>query len=356
MEWYWFHPTIPADPQIAKEVIQPMVDKLKVHKNLNTYLVKDEPDTDEETKNKVKIAVDVFKKLDATRSAIPLLGYTADRTIQNLATSNPDVMMIDIYPITLGMPLCELNDIGPDQKAMLGYIRQVVKHKPADVPFWAVLQAFDDGNETEYDSMGQWRYPKAEEIRLQNWLALGEGATGIVWFLYNTILLPDQPEKMYGNIGLKENINGVYDEISKQALRVKKLQKLLINLRKVPDVFTVSGGTTGYISTLKSRDGSKEFAIAVNRSCSKQSLRIDVPQSTGVFRDLEKGRIYQAGSTVDFEGGDGKVFMYEKNTSKTKVCLQVLTSAVNPQTGECKTFPTSCISDGWVRVKDCAGI
>ncbi|MFA6136425.1 MAG: hypothetical protein WC705_03695 [Candidatus Paceibacterota bacterium] len=32
-----------------------------------------------------------------------------------------------------------------------------------------------------------------------------------------------------------------------------------------------------------------------------------------------------------------------------KLCLAVMTPAVNVRTGECKTFSNSCIPDGWVR-------
>ncbi len=39
---------------------------------------------------------------------------------------------------------------------------------------------------------------------------------------------------------------------------------------------------------------------------------------------------------------------------KKKKCVQVLTPARNPQTGQCKTFPNSCIPEGWVRVSSCA--
>lgn len=39
--------------------------------------------------------------------------------------------------------------------------------------------------------------------------------------------------------------------------------------------------------------------------------------------------------------------------TKIPKCAQVLTPARNPLTGECKTFPNSCIPSGWVRVASC---
>ena|SRR3989344_2196812 len=34
--------------------------------------------------------------------------------------------------------------------------------------------------------------------------------------------------------------------------------------------------------------------------------------------------------------------------NETKVCAQVITPAKNPQTGQCETFTSSCIPEGWV--------
>lgn len=36
-----------------------------------------------------------------------------------------------------------------------------------------------------------------------------------------------------------------------------------------------------------------------------------------------------------------------------KICAQVITYATNPATGECKTFPNSCITAGWTTVSSC---
>jgi len=44
------------------------------------------------------------------------------------------------------------------------------------------------------------------------------------------------------------------------------------------------------------------------------------------------------------------------NPVKNKICIQVITPAKNPITGECKEFPTPCdVPPGWQKVKSCSG-
>lgn len=41
-------------------------------------------------------------------------------------------------------------------------------------------------------------------------------------------------------------------------------------------------------------------------------------------------------------------------TKKPGICIQVITPARNPQTGECKQFPTPCdVPEGWTKVSSC---
>jgi|GEM_PF-2409753 len=55
------------------------------------------------------------------------------------------------------------------------------------------------------------------------------------------------------------------------------------------------------------------------------------------------------------------VFCYAKenliiNSIKNRICIQVITPAKNPITGECKEFPTPCdVPPGWQKVKSCSG-
>lgn len=43
-------------------------------------------------------------------------------------------------------------------------------------------------------------------------------------------------------------------------------------------------------------------------------------------------------------------------TSPGKICLQVVTYAIDPATRECKTFNNSCIPDGFEKVSSCTGL
>ena len=42
-------------------------------------------------------------------------------------------------------------------------------------------------------------------------------------------------------------------------------------------------------------------------------------------------------------------------TEASTFCIQVITPAVNPLTGECREFPTPCaVPPGWIKVSSCS--
>lgn len=97
-------------------------------------------------------------------------------------------------------------------------------------------------------------------------MGISEGATGIFWFVYSS---------QQGWTGIKDAL-GIKTEISNLVNRTKPLKSTLLNAKKVSDKFTISGGLNQYISTLQSKDGTRYYAVLVNKgSCSaSQNLTI----------------------------------------------------------------------------------
>jgi hypothetical protein len=136
-------------------------------------------------------------------------------------------------------------------------------------------------------------------VRAQQWLAIGEGATGIFWFVYSS---------QQGWTGLVDNPI-LYPEVTQLAQRVGPLRSLLLGLHKVEDKFTITGNKNPYISTLANKDDQKLYVVAVNRDCENpQMLSISSSTRTGYLRDLESSQIYRMGEPIAFQPGDGRIF------------------------------------------------
>lgn len=68
---------------------------------------------------------------------------------------------------------------------------------------------------------------------------------------------------------------------------------------------------------------------------------------------LLAGSIVYAGNQYSQKQKTGA--LYPTPTSRVEICAQVITSARNPQTGECKDFGTPCdVPSGWTTVNSCS--
>ena len=88
--------------------------------------------------------------------------------------------------------------------------------KPSAVPLWLVLQTHRKAWGPVATTL---REPSVEEVRLQNWIALGEGARGIWWFIYSSqqgwVGLRDQPV-LYAEVGDLAQRTTALPRLSKQ--------------------------------------------------------------------------------------------------------------------------------------------
>lgn len=287
----WWPDDIPATSDAARDAAQPIVRRFSPHSSFGGYIVKDEPALHE--RDKVALLTRAFHDLDPERPAMPIL-IGVDRAGPIFAAAQPDVMLIDVYPVGYENPLCDftMTGFGYPTLDFVGYVRQVTQNKPATTPLWIILQT--------HRFMDQLRQPLPVEVRAQNWLAIGEGATGIFWFIYSS---------QQGWTGLADN-PALFSEVEALARRVRPLRHWLIGLQKGEDRFAVAGPRNPYVSTLRSADGRKLYAVAVNRDCEQsQSLSISSSRLSGRLRDLESPcRTYALDLPIRFPPGDGKIF------------------------------------------------
>ncbi len=289
----WWPSRVAPSLDSARRAIAPIVDRVKTHRSLKGYAAVDEPSLAD--LRKVALMTRMLHDLDPARPVIPTL-VGIDRVGPIFLAARPDVMLIDVYPVARDNPIGDfsMKGFGYPELDFVSYIRAVTLAKPADVPLWVILQ-------THGLDAGRFglREPIPAEVRAQHWLAIGEGATGIFWFIYGT---------EQGWTGLKDNPT-LFDVVAELAARVRPIRDTLVQLRPAAQRFTVNGGSVGYVSTLVRPDGESTFAVVVNRDCARrQSLAIDAPGLAGALRDLESGRSYPLRAPLSLAAGDGRVF------------------------------------------------
>ncbi|QNK55965.1 S-layer homology domain-containing protein [Paenibacillus sp. PAMC21692] len=308
----WMHSEA-ADPQLFQPIADNIINKLKDHPSIKSINLSDEPFL--EALNNHVVATDYFhENAPGLKISTPLVGL--DRVGPIFSAAGLDTLLIDVYPAAKHNPVGDftLNAFGYSSWDFVSYVRKVVEEKPEDTPLWMILQThkFDSGRFST-------RTPVVGELRMQNWMAIGEGATGIFWFIYGT---------QQSWLGLEDS-PAHYDEVSSLANRVRPLKETLLNAKKDEDRFTVAGtgNTQPYVSTLVKRDGSKSYVVAVNTDAEQQQeLTLSSAYYTGSLKDLETGAIYEIGtSAISFLPGDGKLFEVIPTTSRTSPVVQLST-------------------------------
>ena len=292
----WWPDTVPADADTARRVIEPLVDRIAGHPSLKGYLIADEPLL--KLREKVKLAVDTIRARDPQRPAMPvLIGLERGEVI--FADSQPGVMLIDVYPVAWGNAHCNFSmaGFGYPELDFVDYVRELASVKPESVPLWIILQTHRWGD----GRSGSLREPTVEEVRLQTWLAVGEGAKGLFWFTYSS---------QQGWRGLTDN-PPVYEEVTSLARRIVPLRRTLLDLRRTSDLFQVSGPDNAYVSTLERSDASATYAVVANRNCDRpERFTISAGNRRGALRDLEAGQIFPLGTPIEIAPGDGRIFEF----------------------------------------------
>ncbi|MCC7369241.1 MAG: carbohydrate binding domain-containing protein [Chloroflexi bacterium] len=291
----WYAASVPVTIEQARSVVYPLVDAVKAHSSIVGYNTADEPhlaDTD-----KVTLATQAFKERDPSRAVAPVL-IGINRGDQIFDAANPDMMISDVYPVGADNPSCNflMSGFGYPTFTFADYVRRFSQSRPANKPLWLILQTHNVGSGGAYSL----RQPTAAEVRAQHWMAIGEGATGIFWYIYSS---------QQGWTGLKDNPT-LFNEIGVQAQRTAPLRSLLLGLHRIDDQFILSGAAGAYVSTLASADSSRKFVTVVNTASCTGTTNISVlsPLLSGRLKDVESNELFDLGAPIPFGPGDGRIF------------------------------------------------
>jgi hypothetical protein len=273
--WWNANPTLTAEN--AERVLGPLVDAQRNHPSIIGYNLKDDTVPEATILEKARLAENVFLAHDPDGLSSPVM--VADLAGQVSNYVRPNLFLYYHYPVSRATTACSW------ASSYVSTVRNDVSSKPASAPLFMVIQTHS--TEAWGTQSYQLRYPSVEELRLETWLSIGEGADSLFFFIYET---------EQGWIGFHDNPT-MYAELTSLGSRVERLP--LSSLSKAPDVYS----SNGYTATLIG--GGKTYALLANKSCSSTNLRLNQLVS---LRNVETGTIYAPGASIPFRGGDGALF------------------------------------------------
>lgn len=195
-------------------------------------------------------------------------------------------------------------------------LRTRMDSRPKDSPAHIILQAHQtidaESNNTEL------RYPTANEMRMQVWMALGENYKGLFWIAWTDggFRASGAGSVEWQGLGNPASATRIA-AASEMAHRITpEIRRKLVSAAKVDDEFVASGGgnatypipyTNAYISTLRQSNG-HYLCIVVNHSASSAAITITAPGLTGRLVNLEDDSILRLGSAVTLPAFGGTIY------------------------------------------------
>ncbi len=305
----WWEPLTFQNPEpsltinSANAIAQPLVAQTQNHPSFLAYNLVD--DSDAFSLQKRNLIQQAFSQLDPDRAVSLINGIdTARYDFTN--NIQPRAVIYYNYPAGVSQAACVFNRGG-----LVDWVdseRMMKQYLPPNTPIWQILQT----HQTQKDfygtivssSSGALRYPTVEELRLQQWLSLGEGVTGIFWFTYLDLKNPaGQP----GWLGWK-NQPAFLAEITDLSTRLKPLRPLFLQIQKIDDKFSADGSGRTYVSTFKNKSSNTLYVLVVNNECSSQTVTVKTKYLTGQLKNLETNQIQNMNDPINLRGGDAAFF------------------------------------------------
>ncbi len=292
--WY-FNDSVSVDLETAREIIAPVIAELQGHPSVRGYNLLD--DATPAYIDKLRLTLEVIREIDPITPASPVMVRNR-QGLEVYEGVRPDAFLTYYNPIRNFNDFCDF--YGQETRGWVDIIRMTNYIRTRETPLWLVLQAHSTVTGPGDQNPGHLREPIIEEVRLLNWMALGEEAEGIFWFVYSTF--DNRPWR-----GLKDNPE-LFAEITELAGRVRVMEPVLLDTDKIADRFFAASAGETYTSSLYSPRSGAYYVLAANQSCDTQDLTITTPYFTGMLRDVETDETYPLGAPISFRGGDGRLF------------------------------------------------
>lgn len=306
--------------------VQAIVDQVKSKSAFAGYLLYDEPP---HGNDKLRDTIGKLKKLVETADPdhavmVDLSGvHSADKYYSSLGLQ---AMTSDPYGALWGRPAGDYTDIGYpglDYEVLLDFLHlQTKKDITSAAPFWTILQAFEQP--------GWYRDPSDAEIRSMTYEAIGHGAKGFHYFMYQAT------NAWNGMIDPDGNHTARYDIIQQMFTELADLQSVIQSMTRVTNVATATGGGGGAgayasadVTTHVDNATGDTYLVVVNHdveAASDVSLTIDTSAIgsaiTGITDVATGAPITAVASGTDlvitdlpFEPGEGRILKLASSTA-----------------------------------------
>lgn len=223
--------------QVARDNKEnPVLDGYYVYEEVNPFLLGDE----------LRWANEIFSAEDIDHPTIGVANKFYDR--YGLYVGLSDFIGIDPYPV---------EGKGSDDLSVVGKkVRQIKKSYP-NRPVFLVLQGF------RWKERGDVRGPNEAELKNMAWQAICEGAQGLDWYYYNSMITEgyETPEQW------ETKLKNVYTSIA-------PYENIILSDEPTPS-YTVYGSGDWLNMTLRHLDG-KTYLFAVNNTNETKSVSIDI--------------------------------------------------------------------------------
>lgn len=244
---------LPTDPQAARQLVEntfkPVIDKVKNHPALLGYIIHDEPFVEEAPGYRL-----VYQYLKEIDPGHPATGYlcraswdsdsTSSRGVDNMKkfvdAVDAQVLFNDLYPIR--NPAANI----------AGFLDHYAVCLDDDVrqaggrPLWITAQSY------RYNTL--LRDPTPAEIRVQAYLSMAHGATGIIFYNYNSL-----DSSLFDAEGQP---TPDLDEVGRVAADLTRLAPVMLTLQRLK----VDGAFPAYLDVQGfSNNAGGHFVMAVNK-------------------------------------------------------------------------------------------
>lgn len=189
-------------------------------------------------------------------------------------------------------------------------IRDHVEAFPdARVWWWCQAHKLGDGS-----GGSDLSYPTATEIRKMTWEAIGSGAKGLIWFIYQD--LADNWDGL-----AHPNSRARLQAIAEMNARIDQgMRTRLLRCAPYADQFAASGGESAdwahedyanaFVGTLHDAVSGIFYCVVCNRNTSTENVTITSATFEGDLINLETGVTIEVGGSVSLPALDGAIFRF----------------------------------------------
>jgi len=265
----------------------------------------------------LKVLTDYIDGLDSNHPAVVCYNQVASVEAAR-DVIEPRVIPIDLYPFFADP------QSGPTTpSASLSYYENKIHDsyqaaKTCGAPLWVVAQGMSLYKRP--DETWVWRYPTPNEMRLQAWAAIVNGAKGIMYWVYSSTPA-DNPagETIYGLVDRDGNPTEIWDAVGNIWFELEPLTKIIVDIDESSSSIVSSSGEGIRARTFQRETGTDRYVIVVNTNAvNSKTTGVTLTTSANIYdlTALEQvtpdqllnhvllpggGNIYLVGSESDFD-------------------------------------------------------